>query len=78
MGSGRKLSSAKAADLARSPDALNNAPSLRPEWILATAVAGAADLLVAGDRDLLDVAADAPLRILDPRAFWELVRAGTP
>ena len=45
-------------------------------WILATAVAGAADVLVTGDHDLLVVAGDAPLRILDPRSFWELLRAG--
>lgn len=43
-------------------------------WILATAVAGAADVLVTGDEDLLTVAADAPIRILTPRAFWELLR----
>ncbi|MFN8582688.1 MAG: putative toxin-antitoxin system toxin component, PIN family [Gemmatimonadaceae bacterium] len=44
-------------------------------WILATAVAGNADVLVTGDRDLLDVALrDSPLRILEPRAFWELLR----
>jgi len=41
-------------------------------WVLASAVAGAADVLVTGDRDLLDVAMKAPLKILDPRGFWEL------
>lgn len=45
-------------------------------WILATAVAGAADILVTGDRDLLAVAAGSPVPILEPRAFWELLRAG--
>ena len=43
-------------------------------WILASAMAARADVLVTGDRDLLDVAAQAPLRILAPRAFWELAR----
>ena len=43
-------------------------------WVLATALDGAADVLVTGDADLLAVAADAPLPILDPRAFWELLR----
>ena len=43
-------------------------------WILATAVAGAADVLVTGDEDLLAVAAHTSLRILTPRAFWELLR----
>jgi uncharacterized protein len=41
-------------------------------WVLASAVAGAADVLVTGDRDLLDVATHAPLKIVDPRGFWEL------
>lgn len=44
-------------------------------WIVATAVAGGADILVTGDRDLLDVADDLPVRTLEPRAFWELLRA---
>ncbi|HEY4304679.1 MAG TPA: putative toxin-antitoxin system toxin component, PIN family [Gemmatimonadaceae bacterium] len=43
-------------------------------WIVATAVAGNADVLVTGDRDLLDVQAQLPIRTLDPRAFWELLR----
>jgi len=30
--------------------------------------------LVTGDRDLLDIAADAPIKIVDPRGFWDLVR----
>lgn len=41
-------------------------------WVLASAVAGASDVLVTGDRDLLDVATMAPLKILDPRGFWEM------
>ena len=46
-------------------------------WILATVVAGATDVLVTGDRDLLDVVGDAPIPILAPRAFWELLRTGS-
>jgi len=42
-------------------------------WILASATAGRADVLVTGDCDLLDVAAKAPLPILDPRGFWTLL-----
>ena len=42
-------------------------------WVLASAVAGAADVLVTGDRDLLDLAGRAPLPIVDPRGFWELI-----
>ena len=43
-------------------------------WIVATALLGGADVLVTGDRDLLDVAGDAPLRVLSPREFWTLLR----
>jgi putative PIN family toxin of toxin-antitoxin system len=43
-------------------------------WIVATAVAGNADVLVTGDRDLLEVADQLPVRTLEPRAFWELLR----
>jgi uncharacterized protein len=46
-------------------------------WVLASAVAGKADVLVTGDSDLLDMAARAPLRIIDPRGFWELIRGGS-
>ena len=42
-------------------------------WVLASAVAAAADVLVTGDRDLLDLGKRAPLPIVDPRGFWELV-----
>jgi uncharacterized protein len=45
-------------------------------WILATALAGSADVLVTGDKAILAVADDAPLLILEPRAFWELLRSG--
>jgi putative PIN family toxin of toxin-antitoxin system len=44
-------------------------------WVLASAVAGSADLLVTGDADLLEVAAQSPIPILTPRAFWDRLRA---
>ena len=44
--------------------------------VLAEAVAGGAEVLVTGDADLLSVAAGAPLPIVAPRAFWELLKAG--
>ena len=44
------------------------------QWILASAIDGGVDVLVTGDRDLLDIAADAPIKIVDPRGFWDLVR----
>jgi uncharacterized protein len=43
-------------------------------WVLASAVAGNSDVLVTGDADLLDMAGRAPLRILDPRGFWDVLR----
>ena len=45
-------------------------------WVLASAVAGDAELLVTGDQDLLVLAAKAPLPIVTPREAWELLRAG--
>lgn len=44
-------------------------------WVLASAVAGGADLLITGDADLLSVASQSPIPILTPRAFWERLRA---
>jgi len=43
-------------------------------WVLASAIDGRCEVLVTGDADLLDVAHDAPLPILTPRGFWDLVR----
>lgn len=41
--------------------------------VLAEAVMGGADVLVTGDRDLLDVASP-PIPILSPRGLWERLR----
>jgi putative PIN family toxin of toxin-antitoxin system len=49
-------------------------PADRP--ILAEAVAGRAEMLVTGDRDLLVLAARAPIAIRSPREVWELLRSG--
>lgn len=43
-------------------------------WVLASAVVGAADVLVTGDKDFLDVAAATPLPILHPRDGWRWLR----
>ena len=43
-------------------------------WVLASAVAGGADILVTGDQDLLVLADRAPLPILSPREAWERLR----
>ncbi len=46
--------------------------------ILAEAAASNADLLVTGDRDLLDVALTLPVVIASPREFWALLREEDP
>ena len=43
--------------------------------ILGAAEAAGVDVLVTGDRDLLDVADGAPVRIVSPRALWDLLNA---
>ncbi|MFC1573122.1 putative toxin-antitoxin system toxin component, PIN family [Candidatus Eisenbacteria bacterium] len=47
-------------------------------WVLASALAGQADVLVTGDKDLLTLGKQAPLRIVDPRGFWTLLRKSPP
>jgi putative PIN family toxin of toxin-antitoxin system len=42
--------------------------------VLEQAVAGAAGVLVNGDRDLLELESELPLRIVSPRGFWDLLR----
>ena len=42
--------------------------------VLSEAVAGNADVLVTGDKDLLEIERKLPLQILSPRAFWEQIR----
>lgn len=44
------------------------------EWVLASAIASVADMLVTGDQDLLAVARNSPLPILTPREAWERLR----
>ena len=43
-------------------------------WVLASALAGNAEVLVTGDRGLLDIAGEVAIRVLDPRGFWEYAR----
>ncbi len=43
--------------------------------VLAEAIAGQADVLVTGDRDLLNLGTEARIRVLSPRGFWELLRS---
>jgi putative PIN family toxin of toxin-antitoxin system len=62
-------------DVVAKPPAPASVPERDPDdrWVVASAVVGRADVLVTGDRDLLDLAT-APVRIVDPRGFWDLVR----
>lgn len=43
------------------------------EWIVASAVAAGADLLVTGDADLLSLK-KPPIRVVTPRGLWDLLR----
>jgi predicted nucleic acid-binding protein len=45
---------------------------------LASAIAANAEILITGDKDLLDVADRVEaLRIMTPRTFWESVRSSS-
>jgi putative PIN family toxin of toxin-antitoxin system len=44
-------------------------------WVLASALAGKAELVVTGDAELVAMKSP-PLPILTPRAFWERLRSG--
>ncbi len=44
-------------------------------WVLASAINAKAEVLITGDKDLLDIASKVKkLRIITPRGFWELVQ----
>jgi putative PIN family toxin of toxin-antitoxin system len=45
------------------------------QWVLASALAATAEVLVTGDKNLLDIAAKVTgLTITDPRGFWNLAK----
>ena len=46
------------------------------EWIVASAMAGKANALVTGDKDLLEATVHLPIRIYSPRQFWEQAHKG--
>ena len=46
--------------------------------VLASAINGDTDALVTGDHDLLAIAGQSPIKILDPRGFWTLLRDRPP
>jgi putative PIN family toxin of toxin-antitoxin system len=60
------------------PSELHPLPIRDPDdrWVLASAVAGKADVIGTGDSDLLEVASQSPIPIVDPRGFWTMVRGG--
>ena len=44
-------------------------------WVLESAIRAKADILVTGDKDLLDLSKEVPqLEIISPRGFWELLK----
>lgn len=43
------------------------------EWVVASAVAASADVIVSGDRDLHEIE-NPPVRIVTPRELWDLLR----
>ncbi len=63
-------------EVAPKPAARASVPKRDPDdqWVVASAIASRVDVLVTGDRDLLDIAAAASIKIVDPRGFWDLVR----
>ena len=48
------------------------------EWVVASAMAGGADVLVTGDAAVLKLGKRAPLPILSPRGLWERLRSPEP
>jgi putative PIN family toxin of toxin-antitoxin system len=45
------------------------------EWVLASALAGRADIIVSGDHDLLVLGATSPVPVLSPRQFWDSLQS---
>ena len=58
------------------------APAVWPErdpddrWIAAAPLTARRDVLVTGDKDLLDADHAEDLRVVTPRGLWTLLRAG--
>ncbi|HSF19225.1 MAG TPA: putative toxin-antitoxin system toxin component, PIN family [Vicinamibacteria bacterium] len=48
------------------------------DWVLATALAGRAEMIVTGDPDLQVLAAHQGIRIVSPRQFVERIHRGSP
>jgi predicted nucleic acid-binding protein len=68
------------AKLSQAPDLSPASPVTDPddEWVVASAMAGGADVLVTGDAAVLKLGKRAPLPILSPRGLWDLLRGPEP
>ncbi len=44
------------------------------QWVLAAAAAGNVDVLITGDKDLLNIADKVNVPIVTPRGFWEQLK----
>lgn len=46
----------------------------KDQWVVAAAIKGEAEVLVTGDKDLLEIVEKTPIPIVTPRGFWERMR----
>jgi len=76
MGGRRVKGNAREHEVAGKPAAPSALPIRDKDdrWVFASALEGRAEVFVTGDRDLLDVAGAAPLKIPDPSGVWQLSR----
>lgn len=44
--------------------------------VMSEAIAGRAEVLVTGDRDLLEISAPLPIKVITPRGLWDVLRVG--
>jgi putative PIN family toxin of toxin-antitoxin system len=65
------------ATLAREAEATVSVRDPSDTPILAAALASGADVLVTGDRDLLELEQPVRIRIVSPRGFWQLVKGAS-
>lgn len=65
------------ATLAREAEATVTVRDPSDTPILAAALASGADVLVTGDRDLLELEQPVRIRIVSPRGFWQLAKGAS-
>jgi uncharacterized protein len=65
------------ATLAREAEATVSVRDPSDTPLLAAALASGADVLVTGDRDLLELEQPVRIRIVCPRGFWQLVKGAS-